>query len=76
MRNLKVVITFERFGISERDKSTFEVLDNTTHVQNLKILVKQFGQLFIKNGNKSVTKGRFSVICNIAVLQLTATQCT
>ena len=32
MRNLKVVTTFERFGISEWDKNTFELLDNTMQV--------------------------------------------
>ena len=46
------------------------------HVQNLKIFAEKFGLLFIKNGKKSVTKDRVSVIYKIIVLQVTATQYT
>ena len=35
---LFVVITFERFEISKKPKKTFEILDKTMHVQNLKFL--------------------------------------
>ena len=45
------------------------------HVQNLKFLALQFGLLVMKNGKKSVTKVRVSIVCKITVLQLTATQC-
>ena len=37
MRDVFVVITFEQFEIPKR-KNTFEILDNTMHVQNLKFL--------------------------------------
>ena len=53
-----------------------KLLKNTIDEQKSKFLAEKFGQLFIKNGKKSGTKGRFSVVCNIKVLQLTATQCT
>ena len=38
MRDVFVVITFERFDIKKKKKkkNTFEILDNTMHVQNLK----------------------------------------
>ena len=37
MRDLFVVITFEQFEISKKKKkqNTFEILDNTMHVQKL-----------------------------------------
>ena len=38
MRDLFVVITFERFKILKKPRNAFEILDNPMHVQNLKFL--------------------------------------
>ena len=53
MRNLNIVINFERFEISERDRSKLKVLTNSINVRNFKFLAQQFGQLFIKNVKKN-----------------------